>query len=634
MKHSTKFSTFAFCAFIVIISFGFYLSIGSDRNLTLTMNESNVSGDVQVVSGPVTDNMVGAWTTGAVFPAPTTDLGHGQGYTRNDTGWVYIIGGEVGLPNVRRYNTRTNVWSSVAPLPEGRDRGTSARLGDSLYMIGGANPTNTYTNTLTRYDIRTDTWVPRAPLPNILGWGRGAGYQDSLIYVAGGYNGTATVNTVYLYNAKTNTWRTASPLPAVRFGGGFAVSGDTLIYVGGVDGAAVVNTVYRGVISQSDRSVITWTTGTPMPTGMFRIDAHTWGNRGIIVTGGSSATGFTSVSNLCWVYSPGANTWTTQANKPTAWTAGNSGAVQLSGGIWKLVCASGYGGTAQLTQTEIFTDTLATPSAGGSITICRDGLNKSIPDNQPNNPLLDTISISGIPAGMEIKRITVTIDSVLHTWVGDLRMWITKGAVVDTLIGRIGLGTGAFPGAGNSCDNLIGAKLVDTAVALIQNLPDPAPGCGDNTANQTQSNGYFKPKFPLTGFTNDVDPNGLYVLRITDNAAADLGTLRSWCVTVEYDVMTSNGNITNIVDDYSLAQNYPNPFNPTTTIQYSIPKSGFVSLKVYDMAGKEVANLVSEQKQAGQHQVYFTAANLASGAYFYRIQVNDFIQVRKMILVK
>lgn len=272
-------------------------------------------------------------------------------------------------------------------------------------------------------------------------------------------------------------------------------------------------------------------------------------------------------------------------------------------------------------------------SSGGSITICRDGLNKAIPDNQPNNPVLDTITISGIPAGMEIKRITVTLDSVMHTWVGDLRAWLTKGSVVDTVVGRIGLGTGAFPGAGNSCDNIIGAKLVDTAVALIQNLPDPAPGCGNNNA-QTQSNGYFKPKYPLTPFTADIDPNGVYILRITDHAAADVGSLRSWCVTVEYDVLTSNGNNTVMVDDYSLAQNYPNPFNPTTTIQYSIPKSGFVSLKVYDMVGKEVANLVSEEKQAGQHQVYFTAANLASGAYFYRIQVNDFIQVRRMVVVK
>lgn len=299
------------------------------------------------------------WTTGAVFPAPLADLGHGQGYSRNDTGWVFVIGGEIGQTNVRSYNTRTDTWTSVAPLPTGKDRGGSARLVDSLYMIGGANASNVYTNDMFRYDIRGNAWVSRAPLPVNLGWSDGAGYQDSLIYVAGGYTGTATVNTVYLYNAKSNTWRTATPLPAIRFGGGMAISGDTLVYVGGVDGSLVQNTTYRGVISQADRSVITWTTGTPMPTGMFRIDAHSWGNRGIILTGGSSGTAFTSVSNACLTYSPGANVWTTLPNKITPWTAGQSGTVSLGGGMWKIVCASGYGGTAQINNVEMFSDTLA-----------------------------------------------------------------------------------------------------------------------------------------------------------------------------------------------------------------------------------------------------------------------------------
>ncbi|MBU1298275.1 MAG: T9SS type A sorting domain-containing protein, partial [Bacteroidetes bacterium] len=75
-----------------------------------------------------------------------------------------------------------------------------------------------------------------------------------------------------------------------------------------------------------------------------------------------------------------------------------------------------------------------------------------------------------------------------------------------------------------------------------------------------------------------------------------------------------------IPDDYSLSQNYPNPFNPTTTINFSIPKSGLVTLKVYNILGQEVASLVNEEMKAGNYRVNFNANGLASGVYFYKLQ--------------
>ena len=89
-----------------------------------------------------------------------------------------------------------------------------------------------------------------------------------------------------------------------------------------------------------------------------------------------------------------------------------------------------------------------------------------------------------------------------------------------------------------------------------------------------------------------------------------------------------------MVYDYKLDQNYPNPFNPTTSINYQVKEKGFVSLKVYDMLGREVANLVNENQKAGQHSVIFNAANLPSGVYIYSIRVNDFVQNNKMTLLK
>lgn len=89
-----------------------------------------------------------------------------------------------------------------------------------------------------------------------------------------------------------------------------------------------------------------------------------------------------------------------------------------------------------------------------------------------------------------------------------------------------------------------------------------------------------------------------------------------------------------VVTEYALNQNYPNPFNPTTVISYSIPQNTLVSLKVYNILGKEVATLVNEQQSAGQHLVTFNASNLASGVYLYKIQAGSFSSVKKLTLIK
>ena len=86
--------------------------------------------------------------------------------------------------------------------------------------------------------------------------------------------------------------------------------------------------------------------------------------------------------------------------------------------------------------------------------------------------------------------------------------------------------------------------------------------------------------------------------------------------------------------EYSLIGNYPNPFNPTTKINYQLPKDGFVTLKVYDMLGREVASLINENEQAGNYSVPFDASKLSSGIYIYTIRANDFVQSKKMILMK
>jgi tetratricopeptide (TPR) repeat protein len=100
--------------------------------------------------------------------------------------------------------------------------------------------------------------------------------------------------------------------------------------------------------------------------------------------------------------------------------------------------------------------------------------------------------------------------------------------------------------------------------------------------------------------------------------------------------MEKNGNFVggNIPKTYNLFQNYPNPFNPATTIKYQIPKPGLVTLKVYDILGREVATLVNENKIEGSYDFTFNASRFPSGVYIYQLRVNDYVSSKKMILLK
>jgi hypothetical protein len=106
------------------------------------------------------------------------------------------------------------------------------------------------------------------------------------------------------------------------------------------------------------------------------------------------------------------------------------------------------------------------------------------------------------------------------------------------------------------------------------------------------------------------------------------------------NVEVENFNISK-VDDFNLFQNYPNPFNPSTKISYQLPASlnpskggAFVTLRVYDILGSEIATLVNEEQSAGTYEVELNASQLSSGIYFYQLKVDEFIQTKKMVLLR
>ncbi len=101
-----------------------------------------------------------------------------------------------------------------------------------------------------------------------------------------------------------------------------------------------------------------------------------------------------------------------------------------------------------------------------------------------------------------------------------------------------------------------------------------------------------------------------------------------------YPVIVGVDEQPEIVSDFKLYQNYPNPFNPSTVISYQLPEAVRVSLKIYDLLGREIASLVNEEKQAGNYEVTFDASRFSSGLYFYRLKTEKFVETKKMMVIK
>jgi hypothetical protein len=148
---------------------------------------------------------------------------------------------------------------------------------------------------------------------------------------------------------------------------------------------------------------------------------------------------------------------------------------------------------------------------------------------------------------------------------------------------------------------------------------------------QAGVNTWFKKEIVFSGLENDTI---LVRFRLkTDNSSNGFGWLID-DISLSPVLTSVENQFVSIPDEYSLSQNYPNPFNPTTMISYSVKEEGNVRISVFDIIGREIAVLVNEKKKAGWYTVPFDGANHTSGIYFYRIDVNEFSSVKKMVYLR
>ena len=152
-------------------------------------------------------------------------------------------------------------------------------------------------------------------------------------------------------------------------------------------------------------------------------------------------------------------------------------------------------------------------------------------------------------------------------------------------------------------------------------------------------NGSWSAKIQFSNLTVDTlfaKPRAGYLLGGGDDGIAAWSLVGGYNGYLAKGIMTTTGiqNNNQIPSGFSLSQNYPNPFNPVTNIKFALPVSGNVTLRIFDVTGKEVAQLINQNMEAGSHEINFNASGFASGVYFYKMETNGFSDIKKMMLVK
>lgn len=200
-----------------------------------------------------------------------------------------------------------------------------------------------------------------------------------------------------------------------------------------------------------------------------------------------------------------------------------------------------------------------------------------------------------------------------HSGIGEWGWSTMQESVADTTIGVLV--------AWNGDNNEVECAIPKSVLAFPKYMNPPSMQKGDSLGMMFHFQENFAP------WWGNIVCNGKQGWAM----GATYGMIYKWQHTA---TVVGVGEEKNLPKQYSLSQNYPNPFNPETAIAYELPVSGFVSLKVYNTLGKEVANLVGENQQAGKHTVTFNAGSLSSGIYFYSLEAGTFSKTNKMIILK
>ena len=598
-------------------------------------------------------------------------------------GKIYAIGGRYTVKLLNEYDPATDTWTTKIPMPTERMLLATGVVNGNIYAIGGiVTAYNPALSTVEEYNPVTDTWKRKKDMSTTR-LGLGTSVVDGKIYAIGGMTSGSAFwsgvhRTVEMYDPLTDTWSTKADMPTARVWFSTSVVEGKIYAIGG----ALVTREPLSTVEVYDPTTDTWTTKTPMPTARAAHAAAVVD--GIIyVIGGGTVSAQPGGFSVVEAYDPATDTWTRKADIPapraSLSTSGVGGKIYAIGGIptfadphlTGLRTVYEYDPSKDLTTLVKTFNISKCFAIAGSDSICittkiNDPTGITLlaeiesPDQTPieSLPLFDDGKHNDGNSGdslyaniwqissaeeryyfVDLEVTQIGTDTIINH-INNVALFTTIGPVVfenytlgssdtepnpgDKLNIKLTLkNEGSTATASNVTAKLISLDTLATVETdAYLSLKDIKPGESNTTSN------YYRIKI-----SNNC-PEGAeikFALEITSNDYAYWRDTFSVFTVSSVFIEKIKKNVTS---QFSLNQNYPNPFNPATTINYSLPSRNFVTLKVYNSLGKELQTLVSEFVDAGWHAIQFDASNFSSGLYFYRLQAGDWVETRKMLLMK
>jgi hypothetical protein len=530
-------------------------------------------------------------------------------------GGAFTSAGGVSANNVARFNTLTNTWSS---LGTGSSNGVNSDVnalavvgnevvvGGSFTSAGGVSA-----NRVARFNTQTNTW-------SSLGTGSSNGVSGLAVFalavvgnevvVGGSFTsaGGVSANRVARFNTQTNTWSSLGTGSSNGVSGGLdpfvsalAVVGNEVVVGGSFNSAGVV---IANRVARFNTQTNTWSVlGTGSSNGVNDVvNALAVSGNEVVVGGAFTSAGGVSANRVAR-FNTQTNTWSSlgtgssngvNSDVNALAVVGNEvvvgGAFTSAGGVsanrvarfntqtntWS---ALGTGSSNGVSNTVRALAVVGNEVVVGGTFTSAGGVSANYVAryNDPDNPL---------PVELVSFRGTATAQGVQLTW--------------QTATERNNAGFEVQRRSENR-----GASAEWQVLGFVR---------GAGTTSEAQSYSFL-----------DRTASGKVQYRLKQ---VDFDGTFEMLPTVEVDA--------GMPRTFELGQNYPNPFNPSTVMSYQLPVASNVSLKVYDVLGREVATLVNGRQEAGRYSVSFNAASFASGVYFYRLQAGNFVQTKKMMLVK
>jgi hypothetical protein len=606
-------------------------------------------------------------------------------------GSFYSAGG-VSVSNVARFNTQTNTWSRLGTVSSNGVNNFVSALAvvDNEVYVGGnfTSAGGVSANRVARFNTQTNTW-------STLGTGSSNGVNNVVnvlavvgdeVFVGGWFTeaGGVSANRVARFNRQTDTWSSlgtgsSNGVSSTVFA--LAVVGNA-VFVGGSFTSA--GGVSANNVARFNTQTNTWSTlGTGSSNGVNGyVSALAVVGNEVFVGGNFTSAGGVS-ANYVARFNTQTNTWSSLG---TGSSNGVSSTVNALAVVGNEVVAGGVftsaGGVSANRVARYFPPT-TNPSV--THTISADALYFFLPTGvsifftgvsgtgtctvQRFDAPAQNVSFSGpTPAFTSQYRFVITASGFTFTN-AELRFNRTQipnagitNANTVRVYRRPTPGTGAF----SILPNDYNASFPDEVRATTNAFSEFILGSNDNQLPvELTEFGFRKVDFGIElhwKTATELNNSGFEIERKSQGGNwTTLGFVRGAGTTTEaqsYSFLdrTASGKVqyrlkqidfdgqfeySNIIEvdaglpkQFALEQNYPNPFNPTTTISYQLPVASQVSLKVYDVLGREVMTLVNGKQEAGVYNLSLNGATLSSGIYFYRLQSGNFVQTKKMMLVK